>query len=63
MSEKEPYGKKGLFKYFIGYISETNAFPIPLCKKLPQMNGYVKYSDSNKKYMNFLVEDKELLKK
>ena len=63
MSEKEPYGKKGLFKYFIAYISETNAFPIPLCTKLPQMNGYVKYSDSNKKYMNFLVEDKELLKK
>ena len=40
------YGK-GSFKYFIRYIHEINAFPIPLCIKNPQMNGYVKYSDSN----------------
>ena len=31
--------------------------------KLPQMNGYVKYFDSNNKYLNFLVHDKESLKK
>ena len=27
------------------------------------MNGYVKYFDSNNKYMIFLIYDKELLKK
>ena len=27
------------------------------------MNGYVKYFDSNNKYMKLLVHDKELLKK
>ena len=50
-------------KYFIVYITETNAFTIPVCIKLPQMNGYVKYFDSNNKCMNFLVHNKELLKK
>ena len=63
MSKKYLYDKKCLFKYFIGYISETSALPIPLCIKLPQMNGYVKYFDSNNKYMNLLVHNKELLKK
>ena len=50
--------QKGLFKYFIGYISETNPFPIPLCTKLPQKNGYAKYFDSYNTHMNFLVLDK-----
>ena len=54
------YGKKGTFKYFIGYI--TNDIKSVFIK-LPQMNGYVKYSDRKKKYMNFLVHDKELLNK
>ena len=40
-----------------------NAFLMPLCIKLLQMNGYVKYFDSNNKYINLLVDDKELLKK
>ena len=44
------------------YLSETNAFPIPLCIKHPQVNGYVKYFDSNNKCINLLVHDKELLK-
>ena len=63
MSKKYLYDKKCLFKYCIGYISETSALPIPLCIKLPQMNGYVKYFDSKNKYMNLLVHNKELLKK
>ena len=54
--------KKGSFKYFIGYISKINAFPEPLCRNLPQMDGYVKYFDSNNKYMSLLVHNKELLK-
>ena len=63
LSEKDLYGKKGSFKYFIGYISETSAFPIPLCIKAPQMNWYVKYFDSNNECINLLVHDQELLKK
>ena len=35
----------------------------PLCIKLPQINGYAKYFDSNSKYMNLLVRDEDLLKK
>ena len=50
LSKKDLYDKKGSFKYFIGYINKTDAFPVPL--KLPQMNEYVKYFDSNNNYMN-----------
>ena len=39
-----------------------NALLVPLCIKLPQMNGYVKYFNY-RKGMNLLVHDKELLKK
>ena len=45
----------------MGYISETKAFLIPLCIKLPQINGYVKYFNDNT-CMNLLVYEKELLK-
>ena len=55
--------KKGSFKYFIEYINETDAFPVPLYIKLPQMNGCVKYFDSNNKCFNLLIHDKEWLKK
>ena len=61
LSKKNSYGKKGSFKYFVGYTNEIDAFPIPLCIKLSQMNGYVKYFDDSK-CMNLLVCDKELLK-
>ena len=63
MSKKDLYRKKGLFKYFIGYISENNAFSISLCIKLSQMNRSAKYFDSKMNYMNVLVHNKELLKK
>ena len=39
-----------------------DALLVPLCIKLPQMNGYVKYFNYSKG-MNLLVHDKELLKK
>ena len=54
---------KDSFKYFIGYRHKSNAFPSPLCVKLPQMNAYAKYFDKNNKYINLLVNDKEILKK
>ena len=60
LSKIDSYGNQGSITYFIRYINETNAFPTPLCTKLPQMNGYVKYY--NNKFMNLLVFDRELLK-
>ena len=57
LSKKYLYGNKGSFKYFIGYIHIANVFPIPLCMKLPQNNGYLKYFDNNNKYINLLVHD------
>ena len=62
LSIKGSYGNIGSFKYFTGYINNCNAFPIPLCIKLPQINGYVKYIDNNNKYVNLLVHDKKLSK-
>ena len=60
LSKKDWSGKKYSFKFFLGYI--TNHIKL-LCINLPQMNGYVKYFDSNNKYMNILVHHEELLKK
>ena len=40
-----------------------NAFPSPLCIKLPQMNAYAKYFDKNSKYKNLLDNTRILLKK
>ena len=57
---KDSFGKKGAFKYVIGY--RTSQGIKSLCIKISQMNGYVKYFDSNNKYTNLLVHDKELLK-
>ena len=60
--KKDSFGKKGSFKYFIGYIHEGNAFPIPLCIKPSQMKGYVKcFNDT--KCINLLAHDEEFLKK
>ena len=54
---------KDSFRYFIGYRHKGNDFPSPLCGKLPQINAYAKYLDKNNKYINLLVNDKEILKK
>ena len=51
--------KKDSFKYFIGFINKIDVFPVPLCKKISQMNGYVKCFNKNSKYLNLLVFDKE----
>ena len=56
LSSKESYGNKGAFKYFMGYI--INVVIIPLYIKLPQMNAFAKYFDSDIEYMNLLVHDK-----
>ena len=62
LPHKNSYIKDQL-KYFIGYRNKGNAFESPLYKKLPEMNGYVKYFDKNNKCINLLVNDKETLKK
>ena len=61
LSSKELNDNKGAFKYCLGYISNVGI--VPLYIKLPQMNEFVKYFDSNSKYMNLLVYDKEIFKK
>ena len=62
LSHKKSYSKDS-FKYFIEYRHKDNVFPSPLCVKLPQMNAYAKYFDKNNKYINLLVNDKEIFKK
>ena len=62
-SNKELYGNKGLYKYFIGYIHKGNALPSQSWIKFPQINLYAKYFDKNNKCMNLLVNYKEILAK
>ena len=59
VSKKESYGNKKLLKYFIGY--NDNDIIRPLCKRLPQMNGYARKFDENAT-MSFIVKDKQLSK-
>ena len=62
LSDKKSLSKDS-FKYFIGYRHEGNAFPSPLCIKLPQKNAYAKNFDKNSKCMNHLVKNGKMLKK
>ena len=57
VSKKESYGTKNSRKYFVGYNDDDVIRP--LCIKLPQMIGYVKHFDSNKK-MSFKVSDNNM---
>ena len=58
-SKKEPHSTKKSIKYFIGF--DDNDAIRPLCIKLSQMIGYVKFFVSNKT-IYFKVSDKKLLK-
>ena len=60
VSEKESYGNKNTFKYFIGY--NENDIIRPLCIRLSQMTGYARKFDENAT-MSFIVKNKQLLKK
>ena len=55
-TEKEPYGQKSSFKYFIGY--NYNDAIRPLRVKLLQMIGYAKYFDSSKTIYFKLIDKK-----
>ena len=61
-SDEKSYGNKDSFKYFIGYKHKGNGFSAPLVINI-YMNAHSKYLDKNNKYMNLLVNDKEILKK
>ena len=61
VSKKEPYGSKDSQKYLIGYNDDYVI--TPLCTKLHQMIGYVKYFNNNDKKMTFMVNDNKLLRK
>ena len=55
ISKKEAYGKISSFKYFIRYNDDDVIRP--LCKKFPQMIGYIKCFDSNN-IMSFKATNK-----
>ena len=59
-SIKEPYGTNKSIKYFFGYNDDDVIRP--LCIKLPQMIGYVKFFESNKT-MSIIAIDNKLLEK
>ena len=60
--DKTSCGNKGSFKRRIGYRYKDGTFS-PLNLKLPQLTGYTKHFNNGDKLVNFLVADKELLKK
>ena len=59
---KNSCGSKGSFKRYIGYRHKYGTFSL-LNIKLPQLTGYTKRFNNSDKLINFLVSDKELLKK
>ena len=56
VSDKVKHNDDG-FKYFIGY-KKGEIFK-PLCFILPQMSGYIKYSENGGKNMSFLIKDND----
>ena len=61
--DKTSHGNKVSFKRYIGYQHKGEALLSPLNIKLPELTGYAKHFDNGDKLINFLVTDKELLKK
>ena len=49
------------YKYFFGYLN--NDVIKPLCVILPQMNGYIKYSDDGRKNMSFVTDEEKIYEK
>ena len=47
------------FKYFIGYKKDEIVKPLYII--LPQMNGYIKYSENGSKNMSFFNKDDDVL--
>ena len=60
LSRKEPYGANKSIKCFSGYSDYDNIKL--LCIRLPQMTGFFKIFDRNKR-MSLKISDKKMLKK
>ena len=60
ISDKFKHRDKG-FKYFIGYKDDN--IVRPLCIIVSQMSGYIKYFESGRKIMSFMIEDDSVLVK
>ena len=60
VSDKFKHSDDG-FKYFIGY--KEGEIVKPLCIILPQMSGYLKYFETEKKNMSFIIKDDSMLDK
>ena len=50
-------------KKVIGYIDENDYKIKPMCKMLSKMSNYFESFDHETKWMNFLIQDDEMLKK
>ena len=61
VSDKFKYSDYGS-KYFIGYLHDNDIITC-LCIILPQMSGYINYSDNGGKNMSFKIEDASVLLK
>ena len=61
VSNKIYFGEKN-YKYFIGYLYNDHKVK-PLHIMLPKTSAYVKSYDGQTKWMYFLTEDDDLLKK
>ena len=60
--DKTSCGNKGSFKRYIGHRRKDGTFS-PLNIKFPQLTGCAKHFNNGDKLINYLVADKELLKK
>ena len=60
ISNKDSYGNKDSFEYFIGYKSDIGV--LPLCIKHLQLNRYAKYFDIDNESTKFLVHSKKAIK-
>ena len=50
-------GNNETSKYLIGYMDDVSGVVTPLCIVLPQMSGYIKYSENGGKNMSFKIDD------
>ena len=50
-------GNNEISKFFIGYMDDINSIVTPLCIILPQISGWIKYSENGRKNMSVKIED------
>ena len=50
-------GNNEISKFFFGYMDDINGIVTPLCIILPQISGWIKYTESGRKNMSLKIED------